>query len=51
MGTFDNVVVMRDFESRFKGLEKTCFTEFYKMQPIDGAKMNDGGLPEKQLYH
>ncbi|MCI1185809.1 hypothetical protein MON38_00130 [Hymenobacter sp. DH14] len=51
VGTFDNVVVIRDFESRFTNRKKICFSDFMRMQPTDGAKMNDEGLPEIQLYH
>ena len=50
VGTFDNVVIVRDFRSRFKDRRKICFNEFYKMQPTDGARMNDEETPEIQLY-
>ena len=48
--TFDNMVVVRDFRSRFRGRKEICFDEFYQMVPTDHAKMNNEGLPEIQLY-
>ena len=38
VGTFDTVVVVRDFRSRVKDHRKICFNEFYNTQPADGAK-------------
>ena len=39
-GTIDNVVIVRDFRSKFKCRNKICFDEFHRIAPTDGTKMN-----------
>jgi hypothetical protein len=48
--TFQNVVIINDFRSRFKGRRKICFNEYYVMTASCYASVNDEHLPEIQLY-
>jgi hypothetical protein len=48
--TFQNVVIINDFRSRFKGRRKICFNEYYTMTATDYANINSEHLPEIELY-
>ncbi|GAA4363375.1 hypothetical protein GCM10023185_32050 [Hymenobacter saemangeumensis] len=50
MAEFNNVVIIRDPESRFKGRKKICFDKFSSVTISDYGTLNAEDIPELELY-